>query len=128
MPPQKPNPAAGKKPANASVSGHTRADGTKVRAHTRSVNKARIVGTWAGTATSGVVCVGIIAEAGFTVASSIGVVLIASFTWLAVVAGNYAEKNKKTMAGQKKRRQATRRKPAARRTSTRRTTTQRKRR
>lgn len=125
MPPAKPNPAAGKRPANASVSGHTRKDGTKVRAHSRSVNKTRIKATWAGTATSGVVCAGILVEAGFTAASSIGVVLIAAFTWLAVVAGGWAEKNRATMNAQTKKRRAAR--PRARRTTTRRTTQQRRR-
>jgi hypothetical protein len=116
MPPVKPNPSAGKQPANARWKSYTR-NGKRVRGHTRSVNSRRMAATWAGTATSGVVCVGILAEAGFTVASSIGVVLIASFTWLAVVAGGWAEKNRATMNAQAKRRKAGRRKPAARRTT-----------
>lgn len=119
MPPRT-NPAAGKQPANGQWKSYTR-NGKKVRGHTRSVNARRMAATWAGTATSGVVCVGIIAEAGFTAASAIGVTLIALFTWGAVVAGGYAEKNKAKMAAQKKRGQATKRKPTARRTTTRRT-------
>jgi len=124
MPQQRPNPAAGKRAAN--VGSHTRKDGTKVRAHTRSVKVSRMAATWAGTATSGVVCVGILVEAGFTIASTTGVVLIASFTWLAVIAGGWAEKNRATMNAQTKRRQAGRRKPGARRTTTRRTTQRRR--
>lgn len=124
MPP-KYNPAAGKQPANARWKSYTRKDGTKVRAHTRSVNKTRITRTWVGTATSGVVCAGILLEAGFTIAMSIGVVLIASFTWLAVIAGSWAEKNRATMNAQTKRRRAGRRKPTARRTTRSRTTSSR---
>jgi hypothetical protein len=116
------NPSAGKRPANASVSGHTRKDGTKVRAHSRSVNASRIKATWIGTATSGAVCAGILLEAGFTVASSLGVVLIASFTWLAVIAGGWAEKNRATMNAQTKRRRAAKRKPTQRRRTSSRTT------
>lgn len=121
MPPAKPNPAAGKQPANARWKSYTR-NGKKVRGHTRSVNATRIKATWVGTATSGAVCVGILLEAGFTIASSLGVVLIASFTWLAVIAGGWAEKNRATMNAQTKKRRAGRRKPTARRTTRSRTT------
>lgn len=123
MPPAKHNPAAGKRPAN--VSGYTKDDGTKVRGHTRSVKIARIKATWIGAGASGVVCVGILVEAGFTIASTTGVVLIAAFTWLAVIAGGWAEKNRTTMNAQTKRRRAA--KPQARRTTTRRTTQSRRR-
>src|SRR4051812_49770035 len=132
MPPQRPNPAAGKRPANRVRAHDRRVNGKTVHvsAHSRtaqvgewarnawtSVNATRIRRTAAGTATAGVVCALIVAEAGITFVSTVSMVLIATLTGIAVLAGNIAEKNRATMNAQtKKRRAAT----ARRRTTTRR--------
>lgn len=144
MPPRRPNPAAGKRPANGQTTSHTRAHTrtvngktVRVRASTRTIDGARAVGVWAkeawtspggqrirrtavGTATSGTVCALILAEAGITVLSTLAVLLIAVLTTVAVRAGNVVERNRKTMGGQARRSRTARRtarpKAGARRT------------
>jgi hypothetical protein len=122
MPPTKRNPAARKRPANARVGPYTRADGTKVKAHTRAVtaaewakkawksaNATRIRRTATGTATAGTVCALIVAEAGFTIVSTFAMLAIAGLTTLGVWAGNIAEQNRKTLGGQARKRKTARR-------------------
>lgn len=146
MPPRKPNPAAGKRPANARTTSRTRAHTRNVNGKTvhvsastrtinsvrdfahrawTSVNATRIRRTAAGTATAGTVSALVLAEWGFTLITTLSVAGIAILTGAAVLAGSIAEKNQATMNAQTKKRRAA--KPRARRTTTRRTT-QRKRR
>lgn len=142
MPPTKRNPAAGKRPANGQTTSHTRAHTrnlngktVNVRASTRTIRGAaqwaketwtsatctRIRRTATGTAAAGVMCSLIIAEAGFTLVSTLGMALIALLTTLAVYAGNIAEQNKTTLGAQRKRTRT--RRTARRATGTRKTTT-----
>jgi hypothetical protein len=122
MPPQKSNPASGKRPANAHVGGYTRSDGTKVRGHSRSVHLTRIRQTAVGTASAGTVCALILLEAGFTIVASLAMVLTAVFSWLLWRASESADKNR-ARTKTRKRRPA----PKRRRTTTRRTTNSRRR-
>ncbi len=141
MPSRRPNPAAGKRPANAQTTSRTRAHTrtvngktVHVRASTRtrdwarsawtSVNATRIRRTAAGTATAGTVSALILAEFGFTLITTLSVAGIAILTGVAAYAGSIAETNRATMNGQAKRRRAAR--PRARATTRR--TAQRKRR
>lgn len=118
------------------VKGYVRSDGTRVRAHTRSnsarewaanawrsATATRIRRTATGTAASGTVCALIIAEAGFTLLSTLGMLLIAGGTTVMVWAGNIAEQNRKGLDGQRTRkRNAARKRRTAQRTGTRKTT------
>lgn len=114
MPPR--NPSAGKRPANhdARVRAHTRADGTRVKSHTRSVKGRRMVAAGASAGTSGVVALFTIAEAGFTIATALAVVLTGAFTWLAVIAAGWAADNKAKLGAQRKTRTSTRKRPGTR--------------
>lgn len=82
------------------VSGYTTKDGRRVRSYTRSAQWARSRKAAAGAAFAGLSAALILIEAGFTLISTISVVLIALLTAVAVWAGTYAEQNKKTMARQ----------------------------
>lgn len=118
-----PNPAAGKRPANARVGGYTRSDGTKVRSHTRAAQIARSKAAWVGLGFSSLSAAAIILEAGVTAASTVAIILIALLTGVAVLAGGYAERNKKKMNAQSRRRATTRTRGStrtARRTTSRR--------
>lgn len=119
MPPRKPNPAAAKRPANARYSGYTRADGTRVKGHTRSVKTQRMIAASTSAGTAGVVAFFTIAEFGFGAITAIAVVLTALVTWLAVIAGDWAAENKKKQQAQR-RRTTTTRKRTGTRTGTRR--------
>lgn len=126
MPPRKTTRPAVKHP-NGNVRAHTRRINDKrvgVRAHTRSgaraaaewgkkawksANATRIRRTATGTATAGTMCALIVAEAGITIVSTFAMLAIATLTTLAVWAGNIAERNKKTLGGQARRRKTARR-------------------
>jgi len=112
MPPRNPNPSPGKRPANARVGSYTRSDGTKVRSHTRTANLARSKAAWAGLGFSTLTATAIVLEAGVTLVSTLAVTLIAVLTTVAVLAGGYAERNKKTLNGRKSARRTTRTRPA----------------
>lgn len=111
MPPRNPNPAAGKRAANARVGGYTRADGTKVRSHSRSVKGRRMLAAGTSAATSGVVAFFTVAEFGFGTITAIAVLLTALVTWLAVVAGDWVAENKKKQAAQRRRSSTARKRP-----------------
>jgi len=95
--PVNPNPAAGKRPANARVGSYTRTDGTRVRTHTRSVGWTRSRRAWAGLGFGTLTSVAIVLEAGVTIVSTLAIILTAVLTAVAVIAAGYAEKNKKTL-------------------------------
>lgn len=118
MPPS--NRAAGKQPANARVGAYTRNDGTKVRSHTREVHWARSKSAWIGLGFSSLSAAAIILEAGVTLMSTIAILVIAGATTVAVIAGAYAEANKKKMGAQRKRRATSRARPGTRKTTRRR--------
>ena len=101
MPPKKPTEKRER------VTSYTRRDGTRVRSHTRSAHWARSRAAWAGAGFAGLSAGAILVEFGFTLISTACVVLIALLTGAAVLAGNYAEKNKKTMSQQQRRRRTT---------------------
>lgn len=107
------------------VTSYTRRDGTRVRSHTRDAQWARSKKAWTGAGFAGVSAAAILVEFGFTLISTICVVLIALLTGAAVLAGTYAEKNKKAMNRQQQRR---RRRPTQTRSRTRRTPPRRKKR
>ncbi|GAA2726729.1 hypothetical protein [Actinocorallia aurantiaca] len=121
-----PNPAAGKRPANARVGSYTRSDGTRVRSHTRTAQIARTKAAWIGLAFSGATSTAIVLEAGVTLLSTLAIVAIALLTTVAVLATTVADRNKKAMEGSKTRttsrnRKTTRpRRPASGRTNRRR--------
>ncbi|MGW5411848.1 hypothetical protein [Actinomadura geliboluensis] len=106
-------------PKQRRVTSYVKKDGTRVRSYTRSAGWARSRAAWAGAGFSTLTAAAILWEAGATVLATTGVVIIAAVTSVAVIAGKYAEKNRKTMARQQRRRRTTR---------TRRTTTTRRRR
>ncbi|WP_141581308.1 hypothetical protein [Actinomadura sp. WMMA1423] len=104
MPPRKPTGRTQQKPR---VTSYVRKDGTRVRSHTRSAHWARSRAAWAGAGFAGLSATAILVEFGFTLISTVCVVLIAALTGAAVLAGTYAERNRKTMARQQKRRRRT---------------------
>ncbi|MEO3788532.1 hypothetical protein ABGB12_34845 [Actinocorallia sp. B10E7] len=91
------NPAAGKQPANARVASYTRADGTRVRSHTRQAGIARTKAAWVGLGFSSLTATAIVLEAGVTLLSTLAVLLVALLTTVAVLATTVADKNKKTL-------------------------------
>lgn len=99
------------------VTSYVRKDGTRVKSHTRSAGWARSRAAWAGAGFSTLTATAILWEMGATVLATVGVVLIALFTTIAVVAGKQAEKNRKTMHRQQQRRRRTSRTSRTRRTS-----------
>jgi hypothetical protein len=85
------------------VTDYTKKDGTYVRSHTRSAQWARARSTWIGAGFSTLVAAGILWEFGITLISTACVVLTALLGTIAVIAGNYVESNRKTMAQQRTR-------------------------
>lgn len=124
MPPRKPTGRTQQKPR---VTSYVRKDGTRVRSHTRSAHWARSRAAWAGAGFAGLSATAILVEFGFTLISTVCVVLIAVLTTLAVIAGQYAEKNKKTMGRQQRRRRTTRTRRTPSSSSRRRTSSSRRR-
>lgn len=103
------------------VTSYVKRDGTRVRSHTRSAHWARSRAAWAGAGFAGLSATAILVEFGFTLVSTVCVVLIAGLTGAAVLAGEYAERNRSKMAQQQGRRRTARtgrtRSSAGRRTS-----------
>lgn len=69
-------------------------DGTRVHSHTRSAHWARSKAAWAGTGFAGLSASESLLEFGFTLISTVCVVLIALLTGAAVLASGYVEKNR----------------------------------
>lgn len=117
-------------PANQQrrVTSYVKKDGTRVRSHTRSAHWARSRAAWAGAGFAGLSATAILVEFGFTLVSTVCVVLIAGLTAAAVLAGGYAERNKKKMARQQQRRRRTARTSRTSSNARRRTTSSRSRR
>lgn len=91
----------------ARVRAHTRADGTKVKAHSRNLAAwKKAGGAWVGAGASGVTCAGIIVQFGFTTISGIFIVLTALMT---LILGGVAKSLTKKARGGSRRRKAPRR-------------------
>lgn len=84
------------------VSGYTKKDGTKVRTHTRAAQWARVRSTWIGAGFSTLVAAGILWEFGITLISTTCVVLTAVLGTIAVLAGQWVERNRQAMGQQRK--------------------------
>lgn len=90
---RKPNPAAGKQPATARVRTYTKADGTKVRGHSREADWSTSKKAWVAAGTTGATVAGLLVHATLGTVGVVILVLIAIITGLGAWASKQAAKN-----------------------------------
>jgi hypothetical protein len=102
MPPRKPPPRTGQRKTSGAtrtkVGSYTRADGTKVGAHSRDNNQWKQAGAaWASAGASGAVSLALVAELGFTVLSGLAMLLTALFAAGALLLTEKATRKQRTL-------------------------------
>lgn len=93
-------------PRTTTVRAHTRWDGTKVKSHNRQLAWQQARAAAVGAGISGVTSLALVVEFGFTLLSTIAIVLTALLGLLAVVASEKATANKRKMRAKAKARRA----------------------
>lgn len=126
MPPKKPAGSGRRKPPprrtappktpprTTRVGSYARRDGTKVKAHNRELAWKQARAAWVGVGISGITTMALIAELGLGLVSAVALILTALITWMAVMASQKANGNKRKLRAQMNARKVAPRKPAPR--------------